>query len=164
PRRTRQLLRQSIIASRRLDDEPLEEAQPELREPTMAPNRSRPGQHVHHSPPQDPRPSGKHIARTHFIPMHDEDEPPGRRKSYQPPRYRANNGQGAASAEPYLPSARQLMHEEEVVQEAWPHQGRQRYVDPDLGIDEDEDLDDLEQGTYDYAVSPRTRGDHTDAP
>jgi hypothetical protein len=157
PRRTRQLLRQGIIASRRPDDEPLEEAQLESSEPTMAVDRSKPTRRIHHPPSQDLRPATKYIARTRFTPMHDEDEPPSL-------RYGANSGRVATSAEPYPGSVRgtiptELMHEDEVVQEAWPHHERGRYVDPDLGIDEDEDL---EQETYDYAVTPQTRGDHAD--
>lgn len=157
PRRTRQLLRQSIIASRRSeDDETLEQAQPELREPTRAPDKSRPTRRIQNAPAEDPRPSGKHhIARTRFVPIHDEDE-------QLPPRYGANNGRAAAPAESYRPSARQPMYNEEVVQEAWPRQ--ERYVDPDLGIDEDEGFDDLEQETYDYAPPPRTRGLRADVP
>lgn len=157
PRRTRQLLRQSIIASRRLDDETLEEVQPELSEPTMRVDGSRPTRHVHHSPSEDLRPSTKHISRTRFIPMHGADESP-------PARYGANGGRIAATARPYLPSTRELMHEDEVVQESWPHQEQERYVDPDMGIDEYEDLEDLEQETYDYAVAPRKRGDRTNVP
>jgi hypothetical protein len=84
--------------------------------------------------------------------MHGEDEP-------LPSRYGAKSGRGTASAEAYLPSTRELMHEDEVVQEAWPRQQRGRYVDPDMGIDEDEELDDLEQEDYDYAVTQRTRAD-----
>src|SRR5881394_961208 len=50
PRRTRQLLRQSIIASRRLDDGTLEEGQPDSPESTIAPDRPQTTRHVHHSP------------------------------------------------------------------------------------------------------------------
>jgi hypothetical protein len=78
--------------------------------------------------------------------MHDEDEQ----------HYRTNNGRGAAGP--------QFMQAEEVVQEAWPRQERRRFVDPDLGVDEDQYLDDLEEETYDYAASPRTRSDHADTP
>jgi hypothetical protein len=157
PRRTRQLLRQSIIASRRLDDETVEEAQPELQEPIITVDRSRPSRRIHHSPSEDLRPSTKHIARTRFVPMHDEDEP-------LPPRYGTKSNRGNASAEAYLPTTRELMHEAEVVQEAWPRQQRERYVDPDMGIDEDEELDYLEQEDYGYTAPSQTRSDRADVP
>ena len=128
PRRTRQLLRQSIIASRRLDDETLEEVESELRESTMAVDRSRPTRRIHHSSSlEEVRPARGRMSRTRFI-----------------------------------PTTREFL-DDEVVQEAWPHQERERYVDPDLGIDEDVD-EDLEQGGYDYAVPPRAHGDHADVP
>jgi hypothetical protein len=155
PRRTRQLLRQSIIASRRLDDTMLEEDQPELHEPTMPVDRSRPTRHVYHSPMEErPRPSMGHIGRTRFVPMRDE----GERFS---PRYRENTDRVAASAEPYLPPTREFVDDGEVVQEEWPRQEGRRYVDPDLGLDEDEYL---EQETYDYTVNPRARSVRTDVP
>jgi hypothetical protein len=158
PRRTRQLLRQSIIASRRLDDENLEEeVQPELSASTARADGSRPTRRIHHSPSEELRPSTKHISRTRFVPMPDANES-------ALAHYRANGGRVATSAEPYLPSTRELMRENEVVQEGWPHQEEERYVDPDLGVDEYEDLDDLVQETYDYAVTPRGRGDRTNVP
>ena len=157
PRRTRQLLRQSIIASRRLDDENLEEVEPELSASPMRTDGSRPTRRISRSPSEELRPSTKHISRTRFVPMHGADESPFA-------RYGANSSRVATSAEPYLPSTRELMREDEVVQESWPHQEQERYVDPDLGIDEYEDLDDLVEETYDYGVTPRGRGDRINVP
>jgi hypothetical protein len=134
PRRTRQLLRQSIIASRRLDDEILENVQPELSSSTSALERSRPTRRIYHPPSEYVRPSTAHIPRTHHHPVYAKDEPPL-------PSYRSNSARLTASVEPYLPSTRELMYEDEVVQEAWPHQERGHHVNPDQGIDEDEDLD-----------------------
>ena len=156
PRRTRQLLRQHIIASRRQDDDALEDDQLELHEPPMAPDGSRPTRRIQHysSSEEHLRPSGGHIARTRFIPMNDEGEP-------LPPRYGARGNRGAASAGPHQPGNRELMHEDDFEQEAWPYEERRHYVDPDLGIDED--LDELEQEPYDSDIPLRARSDRAGA-
>jgi hypothetical protein len=135
PRRTRQLLRQSIIASKRLDDEMLEDDQAELHDSTMEGDRSRLVRRIHHPPSEYLRPSTARTAHTHHF--YDEDEP----------GYRSNNGRSSASAQPYLPSTRELMREDEdgIVQEDWPQHES----------DEDEDLDDLEQEAYNYPVAPQ---------
>ena len=138
PRRTRQLLRQNIIASKHSDDELLLDDNDRLDtydssmivdRSRQSNDRSRPTRRIYHPPSERFQPAPPPIPRVYHAPQEEA-------------RF--------VGADPYASSVRGG----EVRHPASPP----RFVDPDLGIDEDEDLDNLESSAYGYegyAISPQ---------